>query len=269
LNLFAPQSPMSVAIRLTVRKIAVGEPGSLVGLSWVCHETIGLHSICERSRDGFGGMRRPSVHASRAGRVPGGVHAGLRPDHPLLRASEAVRDTSRQWIYVAAVLVGGGIALIEGRPWAAALACSAGGVLLILSVLLAAHRQRERDRAIELILEGRENVPIAAVQRQRRRLLARRTRQGLASSLEDLLQEVSTRRRLPLRPVAPLFEPRVVRAVTNELRGVIALLRTEGVSARGVARAERLVEHAISTLYGHDARALREELGRVRELLKG
>ena len=53
--------------------------------------------------------------------------------------------------------------------------------------------------------------------------------------------------------VTPLpFEPMVVRMVAGELRGVIGLLRAEGVSARGVARAEQLVERAVSPLYGQD-----------------
>ena len=77
----------------------------------------------------------------------------------------------RQWVHVAAVLTGSVIARIEGREWAGPLAGSAASVLLILTVLVAAHKQRERDCAIELVLEGRETVPIAAVQRQRRRLL--------------------------------------------------------------------------------------------------
>ena len=53
--------------------------------------------------------------------------------------------------------------------------------------------------------------------------------------------------------VTPLpFEPRVLTMAAGELRDVIGLLRTEGVSARGVARAERLVERAVSPLYGQD-----------------
>ena len=68
--------------------------------------------------------------------------------------------------------------------------------------------------------------------------------------------------------VTPLpFEPRVLMLAAGELRDVIGLLRTEGVSARGVARAERLVERAVSPLYGQDVGALREELRRVRDLL--
>ena len=140
-------------------------------------------------------------------------------------------------------------------------------MLLTLTVLVAVHKQRERDCAIELVLEGRERVPIAAVQRQRRRLLAEQTRNGLAGNLEDLIRQSARPSRFQLR-VAPLpLEPMVVRMVAADLRDVIGLLRAEGVSARGVARAERLVERAVSPLYGQDVGALGEELCRVRDLL--
>ena len=214
-------------------------------------------------------MRRRSLSTSRAHGVAGVAERTvlLRSDHPLLRAIEAVHYTGRQWVDVSAVLAGSVIARIEGREWAGPLAGSAAIVLLILTVLVAAHKQRERDCAIELVLEGRETVPIAAVQRQRRRLLAEQTRNGLAGNLEDLIQQAASRSRRQMR-VTPLpFEPRVVRMVAGELRDVIGLLRAEGVSARGVARAERLVERVISPLYGQDVGALREELRRVRDLL--
>ena len=213
-------------------------------------------------------MRRRSLSTSRAHGVAGvAERTVLRSDHPLLRATEAVQYTGRQWVDVAAVLIGGVIASFEGREWAGPLAGSAAIVLLILTVLVAAHKQRERDCAIELVLEGRERVLIAAVERQRRRLLADRTRNGLAGNLEDLMRRSASRSRRQMR-VTPLpFEPMVVRMVAGELRDVIGLLRAEGVSARGVARAERLVERAVSPLYGQDVGALREELRRVRDLL--
>jgi hypothetical protein len=167
-----------------------------------------------------------------------------------------------------AVLTGSVIARIEGREWAGPLAGSAAIVLLILTVLLAAHKQRERDYAIELILEGLETVPIAAVQRQCRRLLSDQTRNGLAGNLEDLIRQAARRPRLQMR-VTPLpFEPTVLTMAARELRDVIGLLRTQAVSGRGVARAERLVERTVSPLYGQDADALREELRRVRDLLE-
>ena len=214
-------------------------------------------------------MRRRSLSTSRAHGV-GGVaeRTVLRSDHPLVRATEAVHYTGRQWVHVAAVLTGSVIARIEGREWAGPLAGSAAIVLLILTVLVAGHKQRERDCAIELVLEGRERVPIAAVERQRRRLLSDRTRNGLAGNLEDLIRQAASRSRRQMR-VTPLpFEPTVFTMAAGELRDVIGLLRAEGVSARGVARAERLVERAVSPLYGQDVGALREELRRVRDLLE-
>lgn len=213
-------------------------------------------------------MNRRSLHGLRERRVPAvGRSVGLGSDHPLLRATEAIHYTGRQWVHVAAVVTGSVIARIEGRQWAVPLACSAASVLLILTVLLAVHKQRERDCAIELVLQGRESIPIAAVQRQRRRLLAEQTRDNLAGNLEDLIRQSASRSRLQMRVTPLRFEPIVVTMVADELRDVIGLLRTERVSARGVARAERLVEHAVSPLYGQDVGALREELSRVRDLL--
>ena len=192
------------------------------------------------------------------------MHCG----HPLVRAAEAVGYTGRQCVYVAAVLIGGVIALIEGRPWAAALAGSAAAVLVVLGLLLAAHLQAQRDCAIGLVLEGRGSLRVAAVERQRQRLLSQRTRYALASRLGEVLEQASAGRRFRLI-APPLFEPRIVRAVAHELGDVIDSLRSEGISACGVARAERLVERAVSPLYGQDAEALREELRRVHELLRG
>ena len=102
-------------------------------------------------------MRRRSLSTSRAHGVAGvAERTVLRSDHRLLRATEAVHYTGRQWVDVAAVLAGGVVARIEGREWAGPLAGSAASVLLILTVLVAVHKQRERDCAIELVLEGRE-----------------------------------------------------------------------------------------------------------------
>jgi hypothetical protein len=192
-------------------------------------------------------MRRRSLSTSRAHGVGGvgGVvqRTVLRSDHPLLRATEAVDYTGRQWVHVVAVLTGSAIARIEGRESARPLAAI---VLLILTVLLAAHKQRERDYAIELVLEGLETVSIAAVQRQRRRLLSDRTRNGLAGNLEELIRQAAGRSRLHVR-VTPLpFGPMVSTMAAGERRDVIGLVRTQGVSAH----------------------ALREELRRVRDLLE-
>ena len=232
-----------------------GEPGSLVGLSW-CAMTRLLLPDRSSVRDRLASMRRRSLSTSRAHGVRRRCRAyGSALDHPLLHASEAVHYTGRQWVHVAAVLTGGVIARIEGLEWAGPLAGSAASVLLILRSCLpcTSSANGTRDRVDS---RGREGIPIAAVQRQRRRLLAEQTRNGLAGNLEDLIRQSASRSRLQMR-VTPLpFEPTVLRMAAGELREVSGLLRTEGVSARGVARAERLVERAVSPLYGQDADAL-------------
>jgi hypothetical protein len=185
----------------------------------------------------------------------------------MARAIDAVGYTGRQWVHVAAVLTGSAIATAEGDRRGLPLMCSAGSVLVVLTLLLAAYRQRERDCAIGLILDGRERMPVAAVERQRRRLLSNRTRQGLASSLEEKVRRASDRRVLRARVTPVPFDRVVVSAVADEITEVIGSLRRPNVSARGVARAERLVERAVSPLYGRDIDALREELSCVCNLL--
>ena len=71
-----------------------------------------------------------------------------------------------------------------------------------------------------------------------------------------------------LRPLPPLCAPRVVSPLVAELLEISVLLHGEEMSARGVARVERLLTHAsTSPLYAQKVSALHEELCQVRELL--
>jgi hypothetical protein len=205
-------------------------------------------------------LRRPRLRAERQLRV-------LRDDHPLARSTDALRCTGRQWNHVAAVLAGSVIALAQGGRWAAGLVCSAGGVLVVLSLMLAFRLQARRDCVTDVILEGDEDLPVTLVQRERVRLISPRNRVGVARSLEKLAREATAPQDGRARLVPPLVEPPVVAQVADELRELGAVLRTEAVSARGVARLERLVSRATSPLYGRDIAVLREELSRVRWLL--
>jgi hypothetical protein len=136
-------------------------------------------------------MKRPQGIAPRARSArPRPAIAVLGSGHPLARAAEALNGVVRQWLAVAAILVGAIIDLIVGRAWAATLAASATVVLLGLTAIATACRLSQRDRALALILEGRGSLPVAAVQRQRRRLLDPRTRTTLARNLAAM----STRR---------------------------------------------------------------------------
>ena len=84
-------------------------------------------------------MRRPLGIADRAGSTrPRTASAVLGSDHPLARATEALDSAVRQWLAVAAVLVGSLIDLLAGRAWAATLAASATIVLSGLTAITAA-----------------------------------------------------------------------------------------------------------------------------------
>ena len=231
-------------------------------------DTTRLQPASGLPRDRAGAMRRVPGTAARArGAPPRSASAVLGSDHPLARATDALDSVVRQSLAVAAVLVGSIIDLLAGLTWAATLAASAAIVLVGLTVIATACRQTQRDRALALILEGRENVPVAAVQRQRRRLLDPRTRATLARNLAVMIEQASTRRGFQACRICPLFDRAVIRAVADDLRAVIRLLGSDHAPVRGVAVVEHLLTDAFSPLYGNQAEPLRQELHRIGHLL--
>jgi hypothetical protein len=125
--------------------------------------------------------------------------------------------------------------------------------------------RRRRRQALELILEGREKLPIAAVEEQRARLLEPRHRETLAASFEDLAGAALSP---DSWPPAYVFECSTVASVAHELRDVGALLRSGPTTARGVALARRLLTDGVhSPLYRDEPTALSHELRRIRFLL--
>jgi hypothetical protein len=212
---------------------------------------------------------RAPVSAGQSG-APSARSAGsvLGRDHPLARAIDATESIGRQWWACAAVDAGALIAQLEDHPWAVAVTISAALVLLTLTVVLLALRQRTRDEAIRLISDGREALPIAVVQRQRQLMLSRRTREALARTLETMLRQAVSPPRITPRGGRSLFSGRVIASVAPDLRAVIGLLRTDTALARGVALTERLIAYGDSPFYARDASALREELRRIRSALE-
>jgi hypothetical protein len=191
----------------------------------------------------------------------------LGRDHPLARATDTLRIAVRQWCVVAAMVIGAGIASLEGHTWGLPLTLAAGATLLLVSTIVIAAHGRRRDRAIDLILDGHDSLPIGVVQHERRRLESTRTRAALARRFEDIV-ELSAHPHLARTWASrPLYHLRVVVRATPELIEIVRLLRTRPVSIRGVASAERVIAHAESPLYGFDHRALRSELARVADLL--
>lgn len=217
------------------------------------------------SRQGAASRARRARYLPRASRA---VHAEdvstvLGPDHPLTRAGESFERVRRQSLVAAAVLLGSIVALSEGAPWAAALALSATIVLIGLIVVATGLNLCKRDRVLDLIIGGREGVPIAAVQRKCERLRAPRTQRRIAQTIEGMIEQALNPRTPCPRSARPLFEVAVVASVAGDLRGIGQHLRSEHACVRGVALLDRLLGDGGSLFYGHQAKALREELHRI------
>jgi len=189
-------------------------------------------------------------------------------DHPLTRASDALDTNVRQLLVVATVLAGSVAVAIERVTWARPLALAAGIVLLGIAAIAAIRAQIRRDRALDLILEGREALPISVVQRQRRRLASPRARRTLARTLVSMVQETLDRRPPALRSARPLLHRPMIAEVQDEIRAVAELLRSDRATVRGVAFSKRIMTHPDSPLYGRDVAALRDALRRARTLLE-
>jgi hypothetical protein len=147
------------------------------------------------------------------------------------------------------------------------LTLSATIVAVSLAVVAAALAQTKRDRALDLILEGHDDLPVGAVQRQQLRLSAPRTQRALAQTIDVMIDQALHPPRISARGARPLFDAAVVASVAADLRAICRLLRSGHASARGVGLAERLLTDATSPFYGHQAAPLREELRRVQHAL--
>jgi hypothetical protein len=191
----------------------------------------------------------------------------LGPDHPLTRAAESLKAVTHQAGVVSLLLIGSVATWLFGVPQAIALVIGCAVVLPVLGFAAGELWDRRRHAARQLVLDGRESLPLPAIQRERRRLMEARTRRYVARSFERVLQHV-TRRPAPVPPsVRPLFDVKVVATVAEDLREIVRLLHAGVPRARGIALAERLLTEGVSPLYGYDAIALRDELRRVRYLL--
>lgn len=189
----------------------------------------------------------------------------LGSDHPLVQVSDLLQSINRQCFVVATILLGATVAVIERQDWAWMLILGAGFVLSIDALLAVGFRQCKRDHAIDLILNGYQNIPIAAIQDQRQRLLSERTRKSLARVLMRTVEEVSERPRWKTRGTMALYHPKTIADAIDELLAVASALQTDDLSAQGIARAERLLTNGTSPFYGHDQIALRAELRRIRD----
>lgn len=170
-------------------------------------------------------------------------------------------------VSVTAVQAAGLVFLAGNLRFGLALAIAALFVQVGLGCRLAALRAARRELCLELIVGGRQGLPLACIERERRRLLDPRTWERLATSIDGMLEIAA--RQLPVHPaVRPIFYVRVIRQVAPELRPIASLLRGDAPCVRGVAAVEWLLTSPASPLYGVDVEPLRQELGRVRYLLR-
>jgi hypothetical protein len=192
--------------------------------------------------------------------------AVLGAAHPLARVLRAMRTVLEQALALGAALAGGVGLLVTGHAWGLELLLAGALVQSAVSLRLLVLILTRRDVRRDLIIEAGSARGLKILDREWCRLASPRHRERLAHSVERLAAAAA--RPLPrVRGSRPYFDVRVVRAVGAELREVGALLRCDEASVPGVALAERLLTSPGSPLWAADARALSEELARIRYLL--
>jgi hypothetical protein len=190
----------------------------------------------------------------------------LGADHPLVRDLERLAVAISQAVAVAAVLGGSIAAWLEGASAAPPIVASAVAVELVLATRIAIPLQTRRLRLLELISEGRADLPIAALERLACRIRSARHRGRLARSVDSLLAPMVQRWDLVMTPWR--FRQRdLIPPIQHELVEIGARLRDDSASLSGIALIELLLTDGTSSLHGDDPRRVREDLGRVRFLL--
>ena len=190
----------------------------------------------------------------------------LGPTHPLAAVLRGFDRAREELVAVTAAQAAGVVFLNGGMRFGMSLAVAGLVVQVALCLRLAECRVRRREVCLQLIVGGRERLPLACVERERRRLLDPRTSRELARSIENMLEVAADPTRIPVR-TPPLFSVETIRAVAPQLRQVATLLRGDGAQVRGVAAVEWLLTSPASCIYGFRVELLRQELGRARYLL--
>ena len=223
-----------------------GVPGSLVG---------GLEPAMQLTS-----LLAHSAQADRSARE------FLGDDHPFVRVLARTAVAVRQSLVVAVAILGAGAAWVEGLAFAIEATAAAALVEAVLLVRLANLRWLVRERACDLIIHGRADLPLDAVRRQRCRLLDR-------AHCDDLADWVERTSAAAERSLGSRYQParfvssRVIVAVAPELAEIAARLREDAPGVRGVALVERLLSEGGSALHGGSVSALRQELRRIRFML--
>lgn len=218
---------------------------------WSARETLTVHRIS---------------HLPHSPHNPPSADALLGADHPLARVLERRRAVLEQSLVVAAVLSASIVALADGLRVALAFVVAAAIVQSVLVCSVAMLSCSRRAHVLDLIVEGRGDLPLHDLARERRRLLDCQHQHRLADWFDGVRREAEE----PVRAARarPIFSVRVIAAVAPDLATLAAQLRSADTNLRGVAAAERLLTDGTSSLYGQDENILSDELHRIRYLLQ-
>lgn len=195
------------------------------------------------------------------------AEATLGQSHPLTAVLRSSQTAKEQALAIAAVQIADFILLLQHAPLALPLALACGAVQIALGLRIAYLTWRRREICRQLIADGREQLPLPAVQRELRRLGGAQCQVALAQSIDRLADEVAQARSRPGN--RPIYHRCVLRAVTEPLHEIARLLRSGDAPVRGVAQVESLLTSGGSPLYGAEVEPLREELARARYFLAG
>ena len=191
----------------------------------------------------------------------------LGDDHELVHVLARRRALTVQIAVTTLPLAFAIVGLVRGTASAPVVLGAAAVVQLGLLTALPYFHTRTREIVEDLIAAGHDgSLRVRIVEAHRRRLTTRKERERIARSLEHLIRDAE--RWYSILP-AHRPPPGVVslRFTEPEARDVVALLRTDGAQARGIALTSRLLGDGASPLYGPTADELRLELRRIRYLL--
>ena len=208
--------------------------------------------------------------SSRISHLPAGPRpdpaALLGADHPLVRDLERVASAAHQIAAVAAVLAGSAAALVAGSSAAISLIVAAAATALLLLLRMAVLFERRRVHVLELISQGRADLPIAPVENKCVRLRGARHRRQLIASVETLLRSEAHGWGLVVTPWVTVRSD-LLAPIRYELEQICRLLAPESARLEGIATIELLLTDGTSSLHHGDPRRLHGDLRRARFLL--
>lgn len=186
--------------------------------------------------------------------------------HPLSRTLERIDAAGYQLLVAIALLMGTCVTLIAGvpstLPVAVGAALGAVGLAARLLILL----DDRRRCVLDLLADGRSDLPLPLVEHAAERLRSEHHRQQLIATIDGLLDAP--------RPFQIVTYPwrfvhgDLVSSARIELRAIARDLDEPGVSVRGIALLEQLMFDGTSPLHGEDPRAARDALRRARYRLE-